>query len=171
MPVYRKTRTWRGYLAYEIGNDKFGTYNIPLLAADYPPDLQWEIEWSAENFHMSNLGQKDKYGNELFLLSKGQEDGKILLLIRTPPGEDGIVDFRVYGDCEIIAKAAVAVQCCSVGWHGAVLVHGHCRIEVKRTGRILSSYPSQICANYDGRKWVLDYDIDFRPFGGNTFEI
>ncbi|MEO0132818.1 MAG: hypothetical protein ABIK73_07820 [candidate division WOR-3 bacterium] len=170
-PAYLNTRTWRGFLAYQIGNEKFGKYKIPLKVSDYPVSCHIEKDWRSEHFNLNKIEQRDKFGNELFYLSKGKDNGKNLVLVTTEPGDFGIVDFRVYGDCETIARVAVSVRDCTVGWNGAVLVHGPCRIEVKRTGMILSSYPSQIFATYDGRKWVLDYDIDFLPPDRKVFEI
>jgi hypothetical protein len=131
---------------------------IPLAVKDFPPDDKQII--LTEDYKLINLGKTDKRDNSLYLIVKGDNDGKYLVLLSLSPGYRGGASYKVNGKATVIGEGYEAQG--TAGRMGGspcpiILVEGPCNLSWARTGRLYGG-ESDFIASFDGDKWSVESD-------------
>ena len=109
------------------------------------------------DYSLVDLSRKDQRGNPLYLITKGKEDGKFLVLLSMSPGFRGSASYRTEGQITLLCSGEEAQ--CDAGRMGGTdcpvfVVKGPCQISWTRTGR-LYGIPSKWVAIFDGEGWEV----------------
>jgi len=147
------------YLALHHGEVGRGRWQvrIPLAVRDFPPPAEDGDPVPLDvPVGLRVLPKKDKRGNPILLLTRGQEDGRVLVLWYLSPGFRGSARYEIEG-AKILAEGYEA-QGLAGRAGGApcpvVLVEGPCRLSWHRTGRLYGSAADWV-AEYDGTEWAV----------------
>lgn len=131
---------------------------MPLAAREFPvpSDEVRSIEMTGE-FKLIDLNRKDPRENTVYLIAKGEEDGKQLVLLSLSPGYRGGARYTVTGQAEVIGEGEEA-QGAAGRMGGAacplIIVSGPCQINWHRSGRLYGG-DADWSAVYDGSEWVI----------------
>jgi hypothetical protein len=108
-------------------------------------------------YRLVDLRKTDQRGNPLYLIVRGTEDGRWLVLWFLSPGFRGSASYDVEGQARIIG-AGLQAQGDAGRMGGAacplVLVDGPCRLMWERRGRLYGTPPRWV-AEYDGEEWTV----------------
>jgi hypothetical protein len=131
---------------------------IPLAVKDFPPNDKQLI--LTEDYKLINLKKKDKRDNSLYLIVKGDNDGKYLVLLSLSPGYRGGASYKVNGKATVIGEGYEAQGI--AGRMGEspcpiILVEGPCNLSWSRSGRLYGG-GSDFIASFDGDKWSVETD-------------
>ena len=145
------------FYALHHGQEGRGRWEVrfPLPTREFPPKedtLLLDGDYSLVDLH-----KKDQRGNPLYLLVKGKEDGKFLVLLSQSPGFRGSASYRTEGRISLLCVGEEAQG--AAGRMGGAdcpvfLVEGPCRISWTRTGRLYGD-PSKWIAVFDEKGWKV----------------
>ena len=147
------------FLALTHGEEGRGRWQIrmPLAVRDFPVPADGEPAFLEGHVGLKILDKKDKRGNPILLLTKGEEDRHFLVLWYLSPGYRGGASYAIEGQARVLAEGYQA-QVLAGRMSGAacpvVLVEGPCRLSWKRTGRLYGT-PSEWLAEFDGENWTV----------------
>ena len=145
------------YYALCHGQEGRGRWEVkfPLPSREFPPKedtLPLDGDYSLVDLHKA-----DQRGNPLYLITKGKEDGKFLVLLSMSPGFHGSAFYKTEGRITLLCSGEEAQG--DAGRMGGAdcpvfVVEGPCRISWTRTGGLYGS-PSRWVAIFDGAEWKV----------------
>ena len=147
------------YWAFCHGEKGRGRWQVrlPLGASDFPFREGEDPPPPETEYKMRPLGRKDARGNDLYVLIRGEQDGRYLLLWQLCPGFRGGASYQIKGKARLLAEGYEA-QGAAGRMGGApcpvVLVEGPCQLSWHRTGRLYGS-PADWVAAFDGQAWTV----------------
>ena len=145
------------FYALHHGQEGRGRWEVrfPLPVREFPPEEDTLL--LDGDYLLVDLCKKDQRGNPLYLITKGKEDGKFLVLLSQSPGFRGSASYRTEGQISLLCSGEEAQG--DAGRMGGAdcpvfVVEGPCRISWTRTGRLYGA-PSRWVAVFDGAEWKV----------------
>jgi hypothetical protein len=148
------------YYSLLHGEDGRGRWQvrIPLAARQFPdPCDHGERLELIDEYSLVDLKKKDPRGNNIYLLTLGEDDGKQLILWNLSPGFRGSASWKVSGQAEVISVGQEAQGAAGrMGGADCPIVHvtGPCKLTWSRFGRLYGD-ESEWVAEFDGKEWTV----------------
>ena len=147
------------FLALTHGENGRGRWQvrIPLAVRDFPVPADGDPALLEGHVGLEILDKKDKKGNPILLITKGEEDNRFLVLWYLSPGYRGGASYQVEGQACVLAEGyqaqELAGRMCGAPCP-VVLVEGPCRLTWHRTGRLYGTSADWV-AEFDGENWTV----------------
>ena len=145
------------FYALHHGQEGRGRWEVrfPLPVREFPPEEDTLL--LDGDYLLVDLCKKDQRGNPLYLITKGKEDGKFLVLLSQSPGFRGSASYRTEGQISLLCSGEEAQG--AAGRMGGAdcpvfIADGPCRISWTRTGGLYGS-PSRWVAVFDEKGWKV----------------
>ena len=145
------------FYALHHGEEGRGRWEVrfPLPVREFPPGASTLL--LDGDYLLVDLHKVDQWGNPLYLIVKGKEDGKFLVLLSQSPGFRGYASYRTEGQIKLLCSGGEAQG--DAGRMGGadcpvLLAKGPCQISWTRTGRLYGD-PSKWIAVFDEKGWKV----------------